>query len=181
MSRIVISAKDLPAELQRLEGSVREAIHRGIRSAARRGRAELVRRTPKDHGLLKASWRDTATGAGGSTIAEVMNDAPYVGIVEAGARPHAVSEAGQAAIREWVRRHLPDLIGRDRAKTIKRRFANYAEIEINRITSAIVWRIRKYGQPPTYFIRDALPELSRYAALEVLREFQALSKKGRAS
>jgi len=180
MSRVVISAKDLPAELQRREAAIRRAIGRGIRDGARRGRAFLVRKTPKDQGQAKAAWRDTATGRTSGMVAEVMNDAPYIGILEAGARPHPVSEEGQRAIFEWVKRNIANFIGRDRARTIKRRFKSYLDIEAKQIASAIVWKIRKYGQAPTYFIRDSLPELTDFAADEVAREMRALAKRGRA-
>lgn len=162
------------------------ALRRGIRAGAARGRAELVRRTPKDQGHMKAAWRDTGASVAAtdtaSPVAEVYNDAPYAGIVEAGARPHAVSEEGKQAILEWVKRHLPELMGHDRAAFIKRRkWTNYAEMEAKEIMEAIVWRIRTKGQPPTYFIRDTLPKLSEFAAAEVARELRSLANGGRPS
>lgn len=181
MSRVVISAKDLPDELRRREAAIRQAIVRGIRSGARRGRATLVRKTPKDQGLMKAAWRDTATGSGVGEVAEVLNDAPYAGVVEMGARPHAVSEEGQLAIFEWAKRNMANFIGVERHRFVKRRFKSLLDMEAKEIADAIVWRIRKHGQPPTYFIRGSLEQLSREALQEVDREIQAVAKQGKAS
>jgi hypothetical protein len=179
--RVVLSAADLPDELKRREHAVRAAVALGVRNAARRGRALLVRRTPKDQGLAKQAWRDTTsvlsemdiTGRG--TMAEVFNDAPYIGVIEEGARPHPVSAEGQKAIFEWVKRHLPSFIGHERAKTIKRRFASYADIEAKHIADAIVWRIRHHGQRPTYFIRDSIDELRGFVGIEVKRAVEAVA------
>lgn len=185
-SRIVIDPKNLVSELLGRERLVRQALVKGAAAAARRGRAHLVRKTPKDQGQLKAGWRDSATGVSrgsNSLLAEITNDAPYAGVVEMGARPHPVSEEGQQAIREWVRRHLADFVGRSRARAIQRRRAagqSDADAEVKEIAGAIIWRIRKYGTPPTYFIRNALPEITRFAAQEVARELEAVSKRRKA-
>jgi hypothetical protein len=175
--RIAIGIGSLPEELARRAKAHREAVMLGVRNAARRTRAHLVRRTPKDQGLAKQAWRDTANATllHPGVVAEVFNDAPYIGILEEGARPHAVSEEGQRAILEWVRRHYANFVGRDRARFVKRRFANYAEIEIKEIAEAIVWKLRTQGQEPTYFVRDSLPEITRFTATEIDRAVRALA------
>lgn len=153
---IPIKFDDLPMEIQRREKSILAAIRRGIRNGARGGRAVLVRRSPKDLGQLKNSWRDTASRPGTATmttVAEVFNDAPYAGIVELGARPHPVSREGQLAILEWVQRH----------------FRGEDEKAQRRIARAIVHKIRREGQRPTYFVRDSLGDLNALAAREVAR------------
>lgn len=104
---IAITMKDLPRELQRREGAVRAAARRGARIAAQRAKALLMHRTPVDTGELKSSWKVARTKIRGSNeVALIENTAPHAGIVEMGARPHAVSEAGQLAIYEWVKRHF---------------------------------------------------------------------------
>ena len=141
-----------------------EAVGRGLRSGARGARALLVRRTPKDNGHLKAAWRDTASrpSKGGAVVAaQVMNDAPYAGIVELGARPHPVSREGRFAILEWVRRHFP------------------AEepSEQEEIRDAIVAKLRTKGQKPTYFVRDSMDDILKLTSREVTNELRKLSKK----
>lgn len=179
--RIAIAIGDLPAEIQRRERAHREAVALGVRNSVRRARALLVRRTPKDQGLAKQAWRDTSNAmiAHAGVLAEVFNDAPYIGILEEGARPHSVSEEGQHAILEWVRRHYAHFAGRDRARFLKRRAPNYAEMEIKEIASAIVWKLRHHGQEPTYFVRDSLPEIRRFTATEIDRAVRVLADRRR--
>jgi hypothetical protein len=165
MSRAPLDIKDLPGELARREKEVKRAIARGIRNGTRRGRAVLVMRTPKDTGLLKASWRDSTVGSGArGVVTEIFNTAPYAGIVEEGARPHAVSAEGRQAILEWARRHFP-------GKT---------EQELEGITFAICRKLREHGQEPTYFIRNARPELARVMVEEIVRAVQKVADEPRA-
>lgn len=177
---IPVDLHKLPEILKRTREEMRGAVLLGARNGARGGRALLVRKTPKDMGLLKASWRDTASRPGSATravVAEIHNDAPYAGIVEMGARPHPVSEAGQLAIFEWVKRHFYYFAGRDRHAFLKRRkFTGVIDTEAKEIAGAIVWRIRHYGQKPTYFVRDSRGALTKLAGYEINRALRNWGK-----
>lgn len=201
MARVPVSIEQLPKELARLERSLKQAIGRGARNGARRGRTLLVQRSPKDQGLLKAAWRTTAdrpSTARTQVVAETFNDAPYAGVVEMGARPHPVSEEGQLAIYEWVKRHFgflrtgrgtytavradsAALPGRLRKKIGGKLGQLKMDLELVKVAEAIIQKIRKHGQRPTYFVRDSLPDLQRFAADEIVRQLrEAASRPPRA-
>ncbi len=144
---IRIRADQVPALLLRIEREVRAAIGRGILAGAERGRRVLVARTPEDQGLMQKSWEVLPQPGGGAVL---RNDAPYAGVVEAGARPHPVSREGVENIRGWVERKL-----------------GLADREAESATWGIVNKLRRVGQKPTYFVRKSLPELGAAMAREV--------------
>jgi len=73
--------------------------------AAERAVGHLKSISPVDRGMFKNAWQRHHNGQGGW---EVQNTAPYAGIMERGARPHAVSAEGWMSIFRWVLRH-PEL------------------------------------------------------------------------
>lgn len=185
---ITIGIDQLPRALQRGEERFAKALARGLRMGAQRGRGIIVRRTPVDLGQLRASWKVKAHDA----VAELINDAPHVSIVELGARPHKVNAEGWAAIYEWVRRH-PELYGEKRARSgvlrdERGRFKSAGDElgpfkgldpQITSITWAIVKKIEKHGQKPTFFVRESLEFLRRALVEEVERQLaRAVAKKG---
>lgn len=185
---IGISLEDLPEVLERGEQRLRRAVARGALAGAHRGRALMVKRTPVDTGQLKAGWRvkpgvSEFTGPD-STLAELVNDAPTIAFVELGSKPHAVNPEGWAAIYEWVRRHYRggQLGGKGRMRSQQSSsgglFAGADSVVapfrgpdpvISQITNAIVWRIRKYGQKPTLFVRNSIDLLRGIMAAEMER------------
>jgi hypothetical protein len=184
-SVIPIDIDQLEAAIASGEERMRRAIASGALAGAHRGRAIIVKKTPVDLGQLKASWRvkPGATEFAGpeTTLAELVNDAPTLAIVELGARPHKVSPEGWLAIYEWVRRHYRggELGGRGRMRKQlrtgddKRPFHGPDPV-ISNITSAIVWRIRKRGQKPTFFIKNSLDDLRRVMAYELDRAMKTI-------
>lgn len=200
---IPISMKDLPKELQRREKSLRAAARRGARIAAKRGKSHLMHATPVDNGDMKSAWKvvNRPGGAGLSEMSVIENTAPYAGVVERGARPHAVSEAGQLAIYEWVKRHFQfraigrgakaravGVISKDSHAALKAGERRTNKIggplgqlemdsELVKIAEAIIHKLRVKGQKPTYFVRDSLPDLQRYLREEVEREIRLQANK----
>lgn len=179
---ITVGIDQLPAALQRGEQRFEKALARGLRMGAERGRGVIVRRTPMDLGQLRASWKVKAH----DMVAELLNDAPHAGIVELGARPHRVNAEGWQAIYEWVRRH-PEMYGATKPRT--KASATTAQLvkmgpfkgldpEISRITWAIVKKIQKFGQKPTFFVRDSLDILHRALIAEVERQLARAIAKG---
>lgn len=200
---IRIGLEQLPGQLDLGERSIRRAIARGALAGAHRGRAVIVRNTPTDQGQLRASWKvkpgnDEFTGFSES-LAELINDAPHIAVVELGARPHKVSAEGWAAIYEWVRRHYRGAtdalgitrytlggggrmrprggsggLGRDSSGRFKsnRRVGPFKgdDPEIERITWAIVRRIKLRGQRATLFVRNSVDDLRNVMAYELNRE-----------
>jgi hypothetical protein len=190
VSRIAITLGELPDALDLNERVVRRAIAVGALAGAHRGRALIVRRTPTDQGQLRASWKVKPGAeefdAAGKLLAELINDAPHIATVELGARPHKVSREGWLAIYEWVRRHYRGSVtgagvrvytlgGGGRMKARKR--DGSLDPDIERITWAIVAKIKKHGQRPTFFVRHSTDELREIMGYELHREIgRAISK-----
>ena len=85
---------------------------------AQRSVARLAAISPVDMGVFKNAWYATRVGA--RKAYKVVNDAPYAGIIERGARPHPVSMEGQIAISHWVKRKIPGITDREAWKITKR-------------------------------------------------------------
>lgn len=189
---IRIGLEQLPEALDLNERTVRRAVAVGALAGAHRGRALIVRRTPTDQGQLRASWK-VKPGAEefdgvGANLAELINDAPHISVVELGARPHKVSREGWLAIYEWVRRHYRGAMtgagvvvytlggaGKMRPRSLGRNkkgqfHGENLDPDIERITWAIVTKIRKHGQKPTLFVRNSVDELRDVMAYELNRE-----------
>lgn len=168
---IRVSAEQLPAVLARDEARFHKALLRGTRRGCERARGILVKRTPTDQGQLRASWKVVVRG----NLAELINDAPHAGIVEMGARPHKVSAEGWAAIYAWVHRH-PQLYGASRRRPRAHGTVEEArqrgpfrglDPEISSITWAIVRKINRQGQEPTFFVLRSLDECRNVLVIEV--------------
>lgn len=182
----VVTPAGLVKALRARHRAIEEEILSAVDSAAQRARGILVRATPTDQGQLRVSWRATSAirSMRKRIVAKVVNDAPHAGIVERGARPHPVSQAGQAAIYEWVRRHFR-LVGRGRnrkaipggkgVRGARARGETMADPRLKRITMAIVMKLRRRGQRPTYFVRDSIPRVRRAMDAEIKRRLRGLA------
>lgn len=176
MATFQITADKVSRELRRRARGAKREILRGIRSAAVRGRTEIVGRTNEADkvylGHFKNAWRILSLG--GDKGWELVNDAPHAGIVERGARPHKVGMAAVEAIREWVRRKgLRVSVGGGKPRALTASEAADDPV-VNQMTWAIVQKIEREGQRPTFLVRDALPTLLRQLQEEVeddLRRF----------
>lgn len=185
---VAISLEDLPDAIRTGEERIHRAVRVGALAGAHRARALIVGRTPTDMGQLRAAWKVKEGGGGGNilteTIAELYNDAPHITIVELGARPHKVSPEGWAAIYEWVRRHLRKTTGtgaqyrlggggkmRPRGAGVTGPFKG-SDPDVSAITNAIAFKIRKYGQKPTLFVRNSIDEMRALMAYELNRAIQ---------
>lgn len=182
---------DVGAAIIRDEQRILRALSVGGLRAAERGRTHMVRQTPTDQGQLRASWHVVGSGAiSDGDIAELINDAPMAGVVELGARPHPVSQAGLEAIAAWVlRKGLvtstgtalfsgPSQYGQGR-----RRFQGKSaeEAAAMAIAQRIAWKLRTQGQKPTFFVANELDTLGDIAHEEVGKAVRAaLDEIGRA-
>jgi len=162
---VTIESKDAAAFLRKLDIATRKRVRVAMQIGAERGRSIMVRRTPVDTGETKAAWK-VFTTAVSTEAARLVNDAPHVGIIETGARPHPVSDVGILAIERWVARHS-DIW--QAAQDGGGGHMLTKEQAIAAVTHGIVWKLRTLGQEPTYFIRNALPALRRAMAAEVRR------------
>lgn len=79
-------------------------VKQAIFSSAQRGRAFIVGRSPVDRGILRNAWRVLRSSNG----ADLVNDQPYAGVMERGARPFRISKEGREALVGWVKRKILD-------------------------------------------------------------------------
>lgn len=182
---ITIEAKDAAAVIRAFDRKARETVKRAMMRGAERGRGILVRRTPTDTGHARAAWR-VLSSIIGQEIARITNDAPHIGIIEAGARPHAVSDVGILAIEAWVHRHGLGAAAREAThlRNVGERALGMAgdrkvptiEQAEHAIAMGIVWKLRHEGQEPTYFIKHSLPDLRLAMKREVERALKLLAK-----
>lgn len=199
MATITVDAGKLgaviKADCKRLPDVMRQALY----AAAQRGRSHLVSVSPVDRGVLKNAWR-IATIFGGF---EVINDAPYAGVIERGARPHTISEEGMESLTAWVYRKI--LLGTTkkakqaavkRARAKLRRRESYSKgfvgpkqsaaavaqtdlmKEARRIAEAIRRKIEKFGQEGQYQVRDSMPLLTKILGTMIAEKLTAYYAKG---
>jgi hypothetical protein len=158
MSTVIRIPPEALAGALRGEGErVREIVKKAARSAAMKLKTYLVRETDKRgityQGLYKNGFRATDNS--------VVNDAPHAGLVELGARPHAVSKEGRESIMRWAMIKL----GLDPK-------------EAESASWAIANKIRKEGQEGRFIMRDAVPKAVEFYKQELERLLkQARGKK----
>jgi len=101
-AKIKLDVKSLGSALLNDEKLRVEAIRRGMAAGADRGASLLVRKSRGVNymGQYMNSWHVPMRAD--RDRAQVRNDAPHAGIIEAGARKHGVSEDGRKALLQWV-------------------------------------------------------------------------------
>lgn len=95
-----VSLENFPSVYRRDMAKLWDGMHKVCYLAAAENIKVVSERTPVDTGFAKASNQAKQTENGG----DLFNTAPYFGVLEAGARPHAVSEEGQRKIALWAMR-----------------------------------------------------------------------------
>lgn len=160
MTTIDITADKLPAALRANGKGTSAALKIAAIAAARRFVPYLAKLTDDmgitDRGIFKAGWKAEKTARGAS----VSNDTPYAGVIELGARPHAVSPAARQLLKEWAIRKL-----------------GVSAKEADGISWAIAHKIAQKGQAPTYMVRDAMPHAAKWFAEEFARVMRNRSAK----
>ena len=170
---IQIKPSEVGAVLAAIARRVPVHVERGLRVAAERGMTHLRERSPVGvAGAYRAAWTVQRELHGWA----IENDAPYAGIIERGARPHKVSEEGWNSIYLWVLRVLKGgLVDKQKERKdrgLKRK--TQAELAAE-ITWAIVKKIEKHGQRPRWLVRDSMPRLTQWMALEIDRQIGLLA------
>jgi hypothetical protein len=137
--------------------AVRRAVVQGSNEGAARGASLLRSRTPVDQGQARAAW--SVVRAAGEELARIINDAPHIGIIEGGARPHPVGREGMEALRAWAWRHRASfgIV----TKSGKAARGDAARAASDGIAWAIARKIKARGQRATYFVRDSMDDVRR--------------------
>jgi hypothetical protein len=170
MATIEISAGALGARLRADAIGAPKAVKQAIFSGAQRGRSWIVGKTPVDRGILRNAWRVLRMEDG----AVLVNDQPYAGIMERGARPFKISSEGLWALKAWVMRKLQsgEMNGRSSLKTgkiIKRRKTFSLEREAEGIARAIAKNFEKVGIKGRRFVLMNLEILASLMEHEIDR------------
>lgn len=172
MAVIEISAGQVGAALRQTDHELQHRVIAGLRRGALRGIPVVVKDTPADRGQARAGW-DVAFVRDG---ADLFNDAPHAGILEAGSRPH---RPPILPILRWVVRkfglNLEALAAGATRKSFrgtKRSFEGIGEVPASTVSFAwaIANKIAREGTAPHWMVRKNLKLLSRLAAEEVKRE-----------
>jgi|FLYL01.1.fsa_nt_gi hypothetical protein len=183
---IHIKPEQLGRALRSRGREVRQAIEKGVKVGAHRGRTHLVAQTDKrgitDRGLFKASWKTRTFSSkaqqrmGLEHIATIQNAAPYAGVIERGARPHKVSAEGRESIRGWVLRKMLGHTSRElRALQRDADVAAEIEMQVDAIVEGIVRKLEHHGQKGKFIVQDSLDTLTDMAVQEVQRIIRRLS------
>lgn len=127
-------------------------------AAALRGMPRIVRETPSDRGQARAAWDVRMTPDG----AEMYNDAPHIGILEAGSRPHWPPIE---PILRWVVRKFGTGLENDAGSKRSFESMDSAQDEVSDEAWAMAWgvaaKIAAEGTEPNWMVRDNLDYLLR--------------------
>jgi len=104
MAEIQMTEGQLGARLRSDANGLPGVVLRATISAAQRGKALLVKQSPVDRGILRNAWK--VIKLSGDRGAELVNDQPYAGIMERGARPFKMSVEGVFYLKAWVMRKM---------------------------------------------------------------------------
>lgn len=174
MSIITIKPSQLAGALHKEAVRFTKATLQACHGAARKLQTHLKNQTDElgvtDTGHYKNAWKVQKTGRGAS----VVNDAPYAGIIEMGARPHKVSKAGIEAIAKWVERKLLVAQGpvhekKSASGRITRKNPSVDKSGAMSIAYAIAKKIEREGVKGRFIARDALPLATKYYGEELQR------------
>ena len=173
MSTIVVSGADYAAVFRKTESARMQRVNGAPLEPAMEGAETVVVPAAiaagKDTGRLASSIEAKRI----ARIATIVVDAPYAGIIEAGARPHW---APLQPLLDWVNRHLQAFdvvkpkgrrVGIGAAQTARaqrnkdRKAAAWKDFdaEVMAIACAIRAKIAKEGSKPHWFMKNSLPKL----------------------
>ena len=184
MATIVIDNGQLGARLRSDASGIPKVLRNALFSAGQRGKAFILDKTPVDRGILRNAWRVVKLSDG----IEIINDQPYAGVMEQGARPFKIGRAGIEALQQWVMRkllnsgaalrnagkikkakYLPGDIAKTRAQQHKGLVKSLLEEEALSIAWAIAKTFEKVGIKGRRFVYNNLPKLALLMDEEINR------------
>lgn len=136
---------------------VREEMHAAVDECTLLVEREVKENTPTGatETLVNSIFSNTELNSD-SVLGMVATSAVHALPVELGTKPHSISIAGQQAIRDWVIKKL-----------------GIAADEVDTVTNAILWKIRKYGTQGAHMFERAFnstrPQVEQRLDLGVVR------------
>ena len=172
MAVFKIQPEQVGAAFTNADEELRERVTRGLQLGALRAIPLVVKATPADRGQARAAWDVLLLPNG----ANLFNDAPYAGILEAGSRPH---RPPLIPILRWVVRKFGlnlEALGETRSSAKTRRsrksFQDLSEVpwRTYRFALAVVETIERRGTKPHWMIRRNLKRMTAIARTETLKQ-----------
>jgi len=167
VSTITLEAGQLGARLRSDANGAPKAVQRAMFSAGQRGKALLVKDSPVDRGILRNAWKVVRLSDG----VEIVNDQPYAGIIEMGAKPFKMSAEGRKALEGWVYRKI--LQGTITLKPLKGKARKSAKSRLEQQAESIAYLIaRKFervGMKGKRFVYNNLDKLAELMDGEINR------------
>lgn len=152
MGSITIKPSQLANALRREAERHRGALPQAAFAAANRLKAKMMEATDAEGITDRGSYKNSFVVLRSGNSVRVANTAPHAGIIESGARPHAVSKEGIEALAAWAVRKL-----------------GVSAEESERVAYAIANGIAVRGQRGRFIFRDHMHLASRYFAEELGR------------
>jgi hypothetical protein len=162
-----VEASQLGAKFRALQEEIEAAGRQGAFRAALRGVRVVAEDTPVDEGVARAGWQVQRTPDG----AELFNDVPYAGILEAGSRPH---RPPLRPILEWVVRKFGLDLNNDGGS--RRSFESLDDVPRNTmaLAMAVVQKIEDEGTEAHWMVKNNLDELAELLDQETERMLRKL-------
>lgn len=162
---VTIEAGKLGARIKSDAKGMPRVLKNAMYSAGQRGKAFILGKTPVDRGILRNAWRVVKMSGG----VELVNDMPYAGIMERGARPFKIRGAGIEALTGWVKRKILQVGTIKGSKAHKHRVKWIIDDEARSIAWAIAKTIEKVGIKGRRFVYMNLPKIAELMDSEVNR------------
>lgn len=162
MVREKVALSEMGAKYRKDHANRVEAVERGMRKAAHAGLPIVASATPVDRGRARAGWQVVFRDGG----ADLFNTVPYIGILEAGSRPHWPPY--DPILRWVVRKKGINLEGG------QRHFESYNQVpwRTHQFAKAVQKTIAEEGTDPHWMVRDNLGRLRTQARRIVDRELR---------
>lgn len=145
-----ITAKQAAELIKNTPKMLQAVAKRAALVSAHRSVTALKKLSPVDMGVYRAAWK--VVPGFGRMLAKVENRSPVAGVVEKGARPHAVSAAGREAIRAWV---------------IRKGIATPEEADA--VVWGIVQKLKREGQKGLHLLEKQIPTSAKWFQTELER------------
>lgn len=157
----VVPAEKLGKVMKDADRRMRQAINKGAKRAAWRGKDRLIKAADDKKIRYRKRYQKSFRIRRRDGNWAIVNEAPQAGIIELGTRPHPVSEGGIKMLERWAKRTLGI---RGRSKKAKAQARGVAE--------AIARDIQHRGQKGRYVFRDELDKLARYWREETVKQLR---------
>lgn len=152
MGVITVTPNGLAVAFKTRNKATKAAIIKGLQLGAIAGKSVVIKASPVDEGLFRASWAVVMQPWG----AQLINSAPHAAMVEGGSRPH---RPPFQPIYEWV--------WRNRKKFSVKGSGIKADEAVRAIAWDLVFRIERRGTHPHWVVAKSLKRLSRLAKRSV--------------